>query len=115
MKFDLTKQLIGMNGQPALENVPTGIDSNGKYYGFTQEPLTVAVLLKQALNHTDKDTKPDMAKLVERGKFILQINKGISPDFKVDQLTEIKQLLAASGCNAVFFAQIDEIIENKGK
>ena len=113
MKFNLETQLLDLNGEPATQTTPLGIDDKGNYKGFKEIKLTVGLVIKTALNYTDKETKPDLAKLVERGKKILSINKNVSPDFNTHELTDLKDQMVKAGFDALVIAQMDEIIETK--
>jgi len=116
MKFDLTKQLIGLDGQPATQIVETSIDlTTGRPKGYKEEPLTVGMVLKTALNAQKQGVETPLDKLIQRGKWIMSINKGVSPDFKVEEQAEIKKLCQDAGFAPIVIAQINELIESKGK
>jgi len=117
MKFNLDTQLLGLDGQPATQTIGLGLDiSTGRPISFKEEKLTVGMVLKSALNQVAREgEKTPLEKLVQRGKWILQINKGSSPDFKVEEQAEIKKLCVDAGFSPIVIAQIDELIEAKAK
>jgi hypothetical protein len=116
MKFDLSTQLVDLDGQPATQTTATGYDENGKAKGFKEVPLTLGLVLKTAFNtQSEKDKETSLEKLIQRGKWIMSINKGVSPDFKVEEQAEIKTLCRNAGFTPIVLVQIDELIEKKGK
>jgi len=115
MKFDLKKQLIGLDGQPATQTTANGYNLDGSPKSLTEQPLTVGLVLKSALNHITKEKPLTLEQSVKRGKWIMAINKGDSPDFKVEEQAELKTAVLEAGFAPVVVAQMDEIIEAKGK
>lgn len=115
MKFDLKKQLVSLDGTLATQTVANGYNADGTPKSLTEIPLSVGLVLKAAFNFTSKENKLDLNEAVQRGKWIISINKDICPDFKVEDQAKIKQLCVDAGFNPIIIAQIDEIIENKGK
>ncbi len=115
MKFDLKKQLIGLDGQPATQTVANGYNLDGSPKSVVEQDLTVGLILKAALNHVTKEKPLTLDQSVKRGKWIMAINKGDSPDFKVEEQAEIKTAVLEAGFGPIIVAQIDEIIEAKGK
>lgn len=115
MKFNLSHQLLGLDGQPATQTIANGFDmKTGQPLGFKEEPLTVGMVLKTALNFQDKEEKMSLEDAVKRGKWIMSINKDASPDFKVEDQALIKKLCLSAGFAPIVIVQIDELIENKG-
>ncbi len=112
MKLNLEKQFIDMDGEPAVINVPTGFTETGEAKGYKEVKYTVGYILKGVLNHKPAETKDTPELMVKKGNMILQIIKGESPDFTVEDLAMIKQL-ASAAFNPLIVAQLNAEIEAK--
>jgi hypothetical protein len=113
MKLDLTKQLFDLEGKPATQTTVTGYNKDGSPKEVIEVPLTLALVLKTALNFVPKENGPEVDVLVKRGHWIISITKNECPDFKVEDLTEIKQQCKLAGFNPIVLAQVDALIEGK--
>lgn len=115
MKFNLEQQLVGLDGEPTTQTTVNGYNSDGSPKEIVEVPLTISVVLRAAFNTTKKDSPLSVEDAVKRGKWIMAINKKQSPDFKVEEQAEIKKLCIDAGFTPIIIAQIDELIEGKGK
>lgn len=115
MKFDLNKQLVSLDGTLATQTIANGYNPDGSPKELKEIPLTVGLVLKSALNYQGKDGKLELDDAVKRGKWIMSIQQNVCPDFKVEEQAKIKQLVVDAGFSPIIIAQIDEIIEKKGR
>lgn len=110
MKINFKTILVDLNGEPAKHTTIEGYDSEGKAYGVKEVPLTLAVIVKEALNHVEKEKVYELDKQVEKGLDILQINKGSDLDWSLTKWNEIKTLVKAVGRPPIILGQIEQLI-----
>jgi len=115
MKLNLEMQLFGLDGQPATQTEITGYDEKGQAKGIKEVPLTVGLVIRQALNTIKKDSNPSLEDSIKRGKWALAIGRGISPDLKIDDQSYVKKCVNEAGFNPIIVAQMDNYFESKGK
>lgn len=116
MKFEnLNYQLLDLSGDKATQTTVKGYNQDGTPKAIEEIPLTLGYALKTAFNFKGKDETVSFEDMVKRGNWCLLINKGESPSFDSAEQKELKDLILKAGFNPIVIAQINSIIENKGK